>query len=494
MTGAATARRHVRTETLDVVREHRRAKREDQIVAVETLDDLFADRGQEPRKEAMPLGKAAARRHRTHPHERLMPLGERHHLIPRAVSIDAGAHHEHGTLAAIEPCRDGVDERRIGEAPSADGARRDQLARALPVVNRNRDERRPARLLHRHVVGARDGGWHVLAARRLAAPLHVGLRQGGGIGGREERLVREARSGLLASRDDERRAVAVDREDIAHRVADAGRRMQVDDRRVAGGLGEAVRHADDDRFLQPEHVAEVGGEVLEERQLGGAGITEDRGHPQLAQQAGDGVANGSHSGAHYGSEPSSAWPPTRTGYGGQTAARDTVAAVRRFLLSCCLLCALTIALAQSRPPRTWSAYLGGADSSQFTALDQITASNVSRLEVAWRFPVGQRSFMFGPLMADGLVFVLAGANDLVALDAATGAKVWTRPHPGAVGTRGLNYWRSADGRDRRLLYIAGGLLTAVDARTGEPVTDVRQQRPCGPANGSRGHGPIDRRV
>src|SRR6185436_13494664 len=82
---------------------------------------------------------------------------------------------------------------------------------------------------------------------------------------------------------------------------------------------------------------------------------------------------------------------------------------------------------------------------------------------------GQRSFMFGPLMADGLVFVLAGANDLVALDAATGAKVWSRPHPGAVGTRGLNYWRSADGRDRRLLYIAGGFLTAVDARTGQAV-------------------------
>src|ERR1043165_8859206 len=77
--------------------------------------------------------------------------------------------------------------------------------------------------------------------------------------------------------------------------------------------------------------------------------------------------------------------------------------------------------------------------------------------------------MFGPLAADGLVFVLAGANDLVALDATTGAKVWTRPHPGAVGTRGLNYWRSADGGDRRLLYIAGGFLTAIDARTGQTI-------------------------
>ena len=52
--------------------------------------------------------------------------------------------------------------------------------------------------------------------------------------------------------------------------------------------------------------------------------------------------------------------------------------------------------------------------------------------------------------------------------------MWTRAHLGAVGTRGMNYWRSADGRDRRLLYIAGGHLTAVDARTGQTITAFGQ--------------------
>ena len=122
------------------------------------------------------------------------------------------------------------------------------------------------------------------------------------------------------------------------------------------------------------------------------------------------------------------------------------------------------------PYTTWGSYLGGGDSAQFTALRQINTSNVSRLEVAWRFPAGKRTFLFNPLIADGLAFVLAGANDLVALDAATGATVWTRPHPGAVGTRGMNYWRSADGLDRRLLYIADGYLTAMDAKTGQTVS------------------------
>jgi glucose dehydrogenase len=119
---------------------------------------------------------------------------------------------------------------------------------------------------------------------------------------------------------------------------------------------------------------------------------------------------------------------------------------------------------------TWSGYLGGAHSAQFSALKQIDTSNVSKLDVAWTFPAGRRTFLFNPLIADGLVFVLSGANDLVALEAATGRQVWTRPHTGAVGTRGLNYWRSANGGDRRLLYIAGGHLTAVDARTGQPIT------------------------
>src|SRR5262245_65033104 len=138
-----------------------------------------------------------------------------------------------------------------------------------------------------------------------------------------------------------------------------------------------------------------------------------------------------------------------------------------------LMAAVATVLAQSvsrtassnapRPYTTWSSYLGGAPSAQFTALDQITTSNVSRLTVAWSFPAGNRTFLFNPLVADGLAFVLAGANDIVALEPATGKQVWTRTHPGAVGTRGMNYWRSADGRDRRPLYIAGGYLTAVDA-------------------------------
>ena len=169
-----------------------------------------------------------------------------------------------------------------------------------------------------------------------------------------------------------------------------------------------------------------------------------------------------------------------------TARRYTGAMKRAFVLLCGLAAAALSRRSPSRSRRcwkaftTWTAYQGGQHSSD-SALTQINRQTVSKLEVAWTFPSGNRNFMFGPLVADGLIYVLAGANDLVALNAATGAKVWSRSHPGAVGTRGINYWRSADGKDQRLLYMAGGHLKAVNAKTGETHPGLRRQRPRGPA-------------
>ncbi len=104
------------------------------------------------------------------------------------------------------------------------------------------------------------------------------------------------------------------------------------------------------------------------------------------------------------------------------------------------------------------------------ALKQIDKSNVAELEVAWTFPSGERSFVFNPIVVDGVMYVLARENEIVALDAATGKELWAHPNEGAVGARGMNYWQSVDGADRRLLYINAGSLTEIDARTGATVT------------------------
>jgi quinoprotein glucose dehydrogenase len=126
------------------------------------------------------------------------------------------------------------------------------------------------------------------------------------------------------------------------------------------------------------------------------------------------------------------------------------------LLVACTVPALLRSQAQgvTRSFETWSQYLGGADSSQYSALDQINKSNVTRLEVAWRYSTADtRSYRFNPLVVDGTMYVLARNNSIVALDPATGQEKWIHENDGAVTDRGINYWESADRADRRLLYL-----------------------------------------
>jgi quinoprotein glucose dehydrogenase len=122
---------------------------------------------------------------------------------------------------------------------------------------------------------------------------------------------------------------------------------------------------------------------------------------------------------------------------------------------------------------TWSDYGGGADSAQYSALDQVNRGNVSKLEVAWVYPTGDgRKYSFNPIVIDGVMFVLGKNNSIVALNAATGKEVWTyapEPAPTIITTRGINYWESPDRSDRRLLFAANHALRAIDARTGKPI-------------------------
>jgi glucose dehydrogenase len=123
----------------------------------------------------------------------------------------------------------------------------------------------------------------------------------------------------------------------------------------------------------------------------------------------------------------------------------------------------------AKPYTTWTAYQGGAHSSQYSALDQINKSNVSRLDVAWTYPVNG-NITFNPIIVDNVMYVQGTGNSIVALDAATGKEIWTHANQGAIGARGLNYWESADRSDRRLLYLNAGNLTAINAQTGEAIT------------------------
>ena len=140
---------------------------------------------------------------------------------------------------------------------------------------------------------------------------------------------------------------------------------------------------------------------------------------------------------------------------------------------------------QQQSHMTWSDYLGGLDSSHYSALQQINRSNVSQLEEVWAYPTGDKfSYGFSPLVADNIMFVLAKNGVLVAINATDGHEIWTHefvPPPGAPifrgagfggrgrGNRGVNYWESKDRSDRRLLIAANNFLEAIDARTGRLI-------------------------
>ena len=140
---------------------------------------------------------------------------------------------------------------------------------------------------------------------------------------------------------------------------------------------------------------------------------------------------------------------------------------------------------QSGPRRgEWTTYAADLANTRYSPLDQIDASNFSKLEVAWLFkteslgPRPEYVFQSTPLMVGGVVYTTAGTRRaVVALDAATGEQLWMHSEregargeaaPRQLSGRGLSYW--TDGREQRILYVTPGYrLIALDAKTGVPV-------------------------
>jgi quinoprotein glucose dehydrogenase len=117
--------------------------------------------------------------------------------------------------------------------------------------------------------------------------------------------------------------------------------------------------------------------------------------------------------------------------------------------------------------REWRDYAGGPDSSRFVAAKQITKSNVNQLQVAWTYAAGQTDF--NPLVVRGVVYGRGPNDSFVALDAATGKQIWIHEGVQGFNSRGVNYWESNDGKDRRLIFSVNNLLQEIDAQTGQTI-------------------------
>jgi quinoprotein glucose dehydrogenase len=148
--------------------------------------------------------------------------------------------------------------------------------------------------------------------------------------------------------------------------------------------------------------------------------------------------------------------------------------------------------ATTDPGRDWRAYGGDAGGSRFSALADIDRGNVGRLRRAWTYHTGDldphgatqgsnpTAFECTPLAVDGVLYVSTPSARVIALDGDTGREIWSfQPPPRGDARaskrgphRGVAYWQSSDGRDRRILYgTPDGRLLALDAASGRPRAD-----------------------
>ena len=101
----------------------------------------------------------------------------------------------------------------------------------------------------------------------------------------------------------------------------------------------------------------------------------------------------------------------------------------------------------------WPTYNGRVGGNRYSALDQITRSNVTRLAPRWAFTVADSSRLeVTPVVVDGILYVTS-ANECYALDAGNGRPIWHYKRPRTRGLAG-----DAAGGINRGVAVAGDRL------------------------------------
>jgi len=168
-----------------------------------------------------------------------------------------------------------------------------------------------------------------------------------------------------------------------------------------------------------------------------------------------------------------------------------------------LLCAAAATVRTSLPPGSheninWPIYRGDPKGNQFSAIAQIHAANVHRLQPAWEYhtrDANQRSTMHAnPVVVNGVMYITTPALKAVALNAATGREVWVfdpaKYNNGDVvrlRNRGVTYWKGSEGE--RIFHFVRDRVYAIDAKSGALIPsfakggfiDLRQNLGVDPA-------------
>ena len=119
----------------------------------------------------------------------------------------------------------------------------------------------------------------------------------------------------------------------------------------------------------------------------------------------------------------------------------------------------------------WPAYGGGPEDTRYSPLQQINRENVRTLQVAWTYDTAEEGGLeTSPIIVNGVLYGITPAQEIFALDAATGRQLWKFGSgiEGGQPNRGLSYW--ASGADQRILVGITNFVYAIDARTGKAIT------------------------
>lgn len=129
-------------------------------------------------------------------------------------------------------------------------------------------------------------------------------------------------------------------------------------------------------------------------------------------------------------------------------------------------------------PGAWLVHGRTYSEQRFSPLAQIDRENVSELGLAWSFSTGtRRGLEATPIVVDGVMYVTGSWSVVYALEAATGRLLW-RFDPGVPGrtarktccdvvNRGVAVWKG-----RVYLGALDGRLIALDAATGKRLWEV----------------------
>src|ERR1700675_3373203 len=146
----------------------------------------------------------------------------------------------------------------------------------------------------------------------------------------------------------------------------------------------------------------------------------------------------------------------------------------------------------AKDPKQWVMQQGDNANTRYSKLNQITAANVGKLQVAWTFSTGVlRGHEGGPLVIGNMMYVHAPfPNTVYALDLSNESKIaWKyepKQDPNVIPVmccdtvnRGVAY-----GDGKIFLHQADTTLVALDAKTGKVEWTVKNGDPSKGATGT----------